>query len=274
MNNMGYTKILILFLFFMVCSRYGFSQCAVENKYFQAGEVLQYDLHIKLAISTKGGQATLSTRQVSYDGKDAYKMTLTSSSQGFARKFFKMDDTLSCIMSKDLVPLAYLKDAHEGGDYTKERVGYAYPGNGTVKARSIRHKNGEFRFDETMEFKNCTYDLLSVVFYARTLDYSTMKKGDKKNVDFISGRKKLSMQIVHDGTEKEKAADGKKYDCIKLVLKISDDAFENEEEAMKVYITNDDNRLPIRMDSKLKVGSTKALLKSYRGNLYPVKTAN
>lgn len=265
-------KFVILLCSFLVFGQYAFSQCKVENKYFQAGEVLQYDLHIKVGISTKGGYATLSTRQVTYDGKDAYKMTLTSSSQGFARKLFKLDDTLSCIMTKELVPLAYMKDAHEAGDYTKERVGYSYPGNGTVKTRSIRHKNDNFKFDETLQFNGCTYDLLSIVFYARTLDYSTMKKGDKVSVDFVSGRKKMSMQIIHDGTEREKAGDGKKYDCIKLVLKISDDAFENSEEAMKVYITNDSNRLPIRMDSKLKIGSTKAVLNSYKGNMYPVGT--
>jgi len=244
----------------------------VENKYFQPGEMLKYDLHIKLAISTKGGQATLSTRQVMYGGQEALKMSLTTNSQGFARKIFKMDDTLSCITTKELVPLAYLKDAHEGGDYTKERLGYSYPGDGTVKVRAKRDKNGTFRFDDTLTFKTCTYDLLSVVFYARTLDYSTMKKGDKKSVNFVSGRKQLIMQIIHDGTENQKSSDGTKYSCVKLVLKISDDAFEDEDEAMKVWITNDANRLPIRMDSKLKVGSTKAILKSFTGNKYPVGT--
>ncbi|NDW18133.1 DUF3108 domain-containing protein [Dysgonomonas sp. 216] len=264
----------LLSLFFLVAGiQYGFSQCEIDNIYFNAGEALTYDLHMKFGISTKAGTGTLNVKNVTYAGNDAYKMSLTTNSQGFARKIFKLDDTLSCVMSKDLVPLAFMKDAHEGDDYTRERVGYAYSGDGSVKVKAVRYKNGGFRFDETIQFNNCAYDMLSIVYFARTLDYSNMKKGNKKRVDFISGKKKLKMEIVHDGTEKQKDSNGKKHNCIKLVLKISDNAFDNEEEAMKVYITNDANRLPIRIDSKLKVGSTRAVLKSYKGNKYPLGTS-
>ncbi|SHF80803.1 DUF3108 domain-containing protein [Dysgonomonas macrotermitis] len=249
------------------------AQCSINNKYFQAGETLQYDLYIKFAATIKGGYAKLTTQNVSYAGKDAYKMTLVSESQGFARKMFELNDTLACVMTKDLVPLAYMKDAHEGGDYTKERMGYTYA-NGKVKTRSIRHKNGEFRFDETIENDACTYDLMSVLFYARTLDYSNMKDITETKVRFITGKSNVHMRIIYNGKEKVKANDGNKYNCLKLTLYIADEAFDNGKEAMKVYITDDDNRLPVRLETKLKVGSTRVMLKSYKGNKHPVNIAN
>jgi len=174
-------------------------------------------------------------------------------------------------MTKDLVPLAYLKNAKEGKDYTVERVIYTYGSQG-VSLNAKRTKNGEFRFDETIKTQSCIYDMMSVVFYARSLNYSGMKKGDTSKVDFISGRKKVNMVIEYDGIETMEANDNKKYSCIKLVLSIMDDAFSDKKEAMKVYITNDNNRMPIRLDSKLNIGSTRAILKSYKGNMHPVKT--
>ncbi|MDR1811148.1 MAG: DUF3108 domain-containing protein [Prevotella sp.] len=266
-------KLAVCSLLLAVAGLSAYSQCPAVNDYFQAGETLEYDLYIKLGfLSTKGGTARLKTVSATYEGTDAYKMTLTSSSKGAARAIFELDDTLSCYTTKDLTPLAYFKDAHEGGDYTKERQKYAYSENGQASVRSVRYKNGKLKFNELLTFDGCAYDLMSVVFYARTLDYGQMKKGKQTSIDFISGRNKLNAQIIYDGTEKIKANDGVKYNCIKLSLKISDDAFEDDKNAMKVYLTDDDNRMIVRMDSKLKVGSTKVILKSYRGTLHPVGT--
>lgn len=249
------------------------AQCSIDNKYFQAGEYLTYDLYIKFAATVKGGYASLSTQNVKYGGKDAYKMTLISESQGFARKMFELNDTLVCYTTKDLVPLAYTKDAHEGGDYTKETLGYSYP-NGKIKTRSIRHKNGNFKFDETIENDACTYDLMSVLFYARTLDYAKMNDITTTKVRFITGKSNVHMRIIYNGKEVVKANDGNKYNCLKLTLYVADEAFDNGKEAMKVYITDDDNRMPVKLETKLKVGSTRVVLKSYKGNKHPVSIAN
>lgn len=249
------------------------AQCKLNNTFFQAGEEMTYDLYFKYGIIyTKAGTSSLKTVAEKYNGTDAYKMTLLAQSTGTVRKLFSLNDTLSCYTTKDLVPLAYLKDAFEGKDYTQEHVRYTYNGQGGVSINTKRHKNGNFRFDETITSNSCMYDMMSVVFYARTLDYTSMKKGDTSKVDFISGKKKVNMIIEYDGIETVDANDDKKYSCIKLVLSIMDDAFSDKKEAMKVYITNDNNRMPVRLDSKLNIGSTRAILKSYKGNRHPVTT--
>lgn len=243
-------------------------KCKVQNNVFQAGETISLDLYFKYGLLyTKAGSSRLTVQNTTYTGKQAYKLTLYAASSGAVEKFFSLKDTITSYVTTDLVPLAFYKDAHEGGDETHEVTTYSYSGNQTtIKAK--RTKNGSQRYDETLTTTNCIYDYLSVVFYARTLDYSNMKKGDKATVEFMSGKNKMGMEIIYEGTERIKANNGKKYSCIKLSLRISDDAFADEEEAMKVYITNDNNRLVVRMDSKLKIGSTRAILKSYSGTLH------
>lgn len=250
------------------------AQCKVENKYFAAGEELSYDMYFKYGlINTKAGKSSMIVSEEKYDGKDVLKMQLIGNTKGVANKLFSLSDTLSCVMTKDLVPLAYYKNAHESGDYTIEKATYSYAGN-KIAIKTNRIRNGEFRFDEELSSESCIYDMLSVVYYARTLDYSTMMKGDKVSISCLSGKKIARMDIEDHGIEAINANDNKKYDCIKLVLVINADAFEDKKEAMTVYITNDYNRIPIRIDSKLKVGSTRAILKSYKGNLYPVKSVD
>lgn len=245
--------------------------CKIYNDVFQGGEELNYDLYFKYGILyTKAGNSKLSVTNTTYGGKNAYKMILRAQSSGAVDKLFSLNDTLTSYMSKDLVPLSFSKNAYEGKDYTIETIKYTYTSKG-VSLNTKRVKNGTERFDVEFTSTNCIYDFLSIVFYARTLDYSTMKKGSETSVEFMSGKRKVKMVIEHRGIEKMKANDGKKYNCIKLLLSISDDAFENKEEAMTVYITNDNNRMPVRIDSKLKVGSTRAILKKYKGNKHTIE---
>lgn len=244
------------------------AQCEIHNTSFKGGEFLQFDLYFKYGLLyTKAGSSTLSIENAKYKSKDAYKMMLTANSSGAAKAVFSISDTLTSYTTKKIVPLAYIKDAHEGGDYRTERATYEYSG-GTIKLRNINKKNNKLRYDTTLVSKDCMYDMLSIVYYARTLDYDNMKKGDQVTVSFLSGRKKVNMHIEHHGYENVSANDGRKYNCVKLVLMINEKAFEDKNEAMKVYITNDFNRIPIRIDSKLKVGSTRAILKKYSGQKF------
>jgi hypothetical protein len=268
MKKYTWISLIVLVLFSLDAG----AQCKMNNTFFRAGEELTYDLYYKYGlINTKAGISSLKTVAEKFNNTDAYKMTLLAESLGTARKFFKLNDTLTCYTTKDIVPLAYLKNAREGKEHTVERVIYTYGSQG-VSLNTRRVKNGEFRFEETVKSSTCMYDMMSIVFYARTLDYTEMKKGDTSKADFISGREKVSMIIEYAGIETVEANDDKKYSCIKLTLSIMDKAFSDKKEAMKVYITNDNNRLPVRLESKLNIGSTRAILKSYKGNMYPVKT--
>lgn len=245
--------------------------CSMTNTAFKEGEVLTYDLYFKYGIlNSRAGTSTISTHAVTFDSQSAYKVTLIANSEGVASKVYNVSDTLSSIFTKDLRPLKFQKNAHEGDDYTKEVATYKYSGN-EIDINTKRWKNGTDRFNVDHKSKTCIYDMVSIVPYARNLDYAKMKKGDSVKIEFISGKRKVHMEIEHSGTEKIKANNGKKYDCIKLVLSISDDAFANKEESMKVYISNDLNRMPIRIDTKLKHGSTRAMLRAYKGNRYSIK---
>ncbi|MDH6353846.1 hypothetical protein M2132_000163 [Dysgonomonas sp. PH5-45] len=244
-------------------------QCKIDNTFLLAGETLQYDLYYKLGLSPKAGWGTLRTVNTTYNGQNAYKMDLITASTGFARKIFSLNDTLTSYMSKDLSPLAYYKRAHEDDDFTDERMTYKYSGN-TVSITSTRYKNGKLRFTKSFNANQCTYDMLSVVFYARSLDYSKMAKGTRSRINFLSGKTRQNMEIVYKGAETIKANDGRKYKCYKLVLITSDDAFKNQSEAMTIYISNDANRLPVRIDTGLKVGAIRVILKKVSGTRHPV----
>lgn len=233
---------------------------------FKAGEVLTYDMYFKYGlINAKAGASTLTAEETTYENKNVYKFTLYAKSSGAAKAFFSVADTLSSYITKDLKPLAYMKDAHENSDYTVERASYQYPASGKVELRGKRIKNGELKFDTLLVSDVPVYDMISILYYARTFDYSSMKKGDRVSVSYFTGRRMENMDIQYRGLQTIQANDGREYNCIKLVMILNEKAFDDGNEAMTVYISNDQNKVPIRIDSKLKLGSTRIIIKEYKG---------
>jgi len=246
------------------------AQCEIINNAFQAGEELTYDVYFKYGlIHKKAGLATLKIKNDTYKSREAYRMSMIANSTGLAKKIFTLSDTMFCYMSKAIEPLSYTKYAHEGGDHTKEYITYDYS-SGNVNVHAKLTRNDKLRHDTIITSTQCIYDMMTVIYFARTLDFAQMKKGDSKNSMLINGRSKVEMKINHNGKEQIEGNDGKKYDCIVLTLVINTSAFEDQKEAMKIYITNDENRIPIRINSKLKVGSTYAVIKKISGNKHPL----
>ncbi|MFA6359407.1 MAG: DUF3108 domain-containing protein [Dysgonamonadaceae bacterium] len=268
MKNKKLHSLVILLLFAVSLSSIG--QTKIKNNAFDAGEQLTYDLYYKYGIlNMKGGNATLNTESTVYNGTDAYKMTLHATTGGLINSIYNVDDTLTGFVDKNIVPLLFTKGATEGKDYTRERQIYKYQ-NGETFIRTIRHRNGKLSFDENITTERCTYDMMSVLAFARTLDYSNMKRGDNTHVQFISGRRLVNMYIRYLGTISMKVNNGKTYDALELSLMILDKAFVDQEEAMNVWITNDENKLPLQINTKLKIGTMRAVLKDFSGNKHPL----
>jgi len=164
----------------------------------------------------------------------------------------------------DLRPLLFTKNAFEGKDYSREVQSFSYAEDG-IKVRTNRIFNGKKKFEETITTHECTYDYLSVLALIRNLDYSDMEPGDQKQIRFLSGREIVNMAVNHNGTSVIKANDGQTYNTIQISLTIYDKAFENKKEAISASLTDDTNRVPIVINTHLKIGAIRAVLKNVTG---------
>jgi hypothetical protein len=253
---------LLIFLFVFQPSN---AQCKINNTAFTSGENIEYDLYFNFGLfRARAGKGSLSVTEANYRGVNSLKTVMLLNTSGLAGNIYSVSDTLTSYIDKDMRPLLFTKEAHEGGDYSIERQSYTYEGN-IIKIRSLRNFNGEERFDEVFESDKCTYDYLSVLSMIRNIDFSGMKPGERKFIQFISGKKAVNMYVNYQGISKIKANDGKRYEVIDLTLTIHDDAFENQKDALKASLTNDSNRVPIIIDTSLNIGSIRAVMKNATG---------
>ncbi|NLX66093.1 MAG: DUF3108 domain-containing protein [Bacteroidales bacterium] len=266
-NQRAKTIFVSLFLLFYITG--ADAQCRLTNTTFTSGEEIKYDLYLNLGFfNARAGRGSLSVTDANYRGENAYKMVMMFNTTGLAGNIYTVNDTLTSFIDKDLRPLLFTKEASEGKDYSVERQSYTYDGE-KIKIRVFRIMNGKEQFDEVVTTDDCTYDYLSILPYIRNLDYEGMKSGDRYPIRFIAGRKPVNMYVNYQGISSVKANNGKNYEVINLTMIILDDAFSNQKEALKASITNDENRIPVIIDTTLKFGSIKAVLKDVSGTRHP-----
>lgn len=245
------------------------AQCGMVNTAFKSGEKISYDLYFKYGIlNARAGKGSLSITEANYKGERAYKTHMLLNTSGLAGSVYTVNDTLTSFVDMNVRPLLFTKEAFEGSDYSTEKQAYSYNKN-TISVRAIRTWNGKPDFDEVVTTDKCAYDYLSVLLYVRNIDFSGMKKGDRKSIHFLSGKNIVTMYVNYLGNATVKANDGKRYEVINLSMTIFDKAFPDQREAIRASLTNDQNRIPVIIDTVLKIGSVRAVLKSVSGERHP-----
>ncbi len=264
-------RILLLLVVLQLLPAASYAQCGIENTAFKSGEQLSYDLYFNWKfIWVKVGFANMDTRLTTFEGKEAWKSYLSTSTSPKYDKYFALRDTLLSYCNTDLSPLYFRKGAHEGDRYYIDEIWYSYPDN---LCRLKKHRvdaDGEQHWKTSM-YKSCIYDMMSILLRARNFDASKMKKNQVIPLPISDARRLSNSWLVYRGKENFKTNETKeKYRC--LVFSFYEREDDKSKELLRFYITDDQNHLPMRIDLFLSFGSAKAFLKSYKGVRSPMSS--
>lgn len=245
------------------------SMCGIENRAFQGGERLTYDLYFNWKfVWVKVGKATMNTDKTTYQGQSAFKASLVTGGNPKLDKFFTMRDTLLSYCTTDIVPLYFRKGAREGKRYYVDELWYSYPNNTCKLKQHAVKKSGEHVWKES-RYKDCIYDMMSIFLRARNYDASTLKKGDKIAMPISDARKLSHSWLTYRGKENFKVESTKeKFRC--LVFSFIERENGQNKELIRFYVTDDQNHIPVRLDMFLSFGSAKAYLNNYKGVRSPL----
>jgi len=114
-------------------------------------------------------------------------------------------------------------------------------------------------------------DVLSAIYYARNIDFSKAKINDKIPFSMFLDYEVFNMYVRYLGKELVKTRYGT-FRTIKFKpLLVEGTIFEGGEK-MTVWVTDDANRIPIRIESPIVVGKVKVDMMSYANIRYPLSS--
>ncbi len=229
-----------------------FKYRTVKNTAFQAGEKLTYRLHYGLIDAA---QATLEVKKVErkISGRSLYRVIGKGKSIGSFNWFFKVDDRYeSYIDEEGIFPWVFIRRVNEGG--YKINQDYTF----------IQNKGKVKEGDKEYKAPTNVQDMISSYYYARTLDFSNAKKGDIFEFDSFVDGEVYPLKIKFLGREKVKIRKGK-YNALKFSPVVQVDRIFKNEDDLQVWISDDENKIPLLAKAKILFGSIKMELTDYEG---------
>jgi hypothetical protein len=229
---------------------------------FQEGEWFKFRIHYGMMTA---GYATLAVNKEMYKQKKVYHVVGRGTTNGMAKVFFKVEDRYESYFDrKTIVPYRFIRKINEGG-YTKDteilfnhNASYA-----TVKD----YKNN--KTSVTAISKN-VQDMISSFYYLRSKDISTMSIGETVEMDMFFDNENYGFKMKFLGRETIKTKFGK-IKTLKFRPYVQSGRVFKAQESLTVWVSDDANKIPLRIKAELAVGSLKADLNAFKGLKHPFK---
>lgn len=227
---------------------------------FKSGEWLRYKMSYSGFL--RAGTAVLEVDEKEYQGKKVYHTKGTGWTSGMIKWFFEVDDFYESYFDKENIkPYVFKRKIYEGG-YKKHTITTF---NHEVKKAYVQ--DFTLQKDTLVAFNN-VQDMLSSFYYLRSLDISKIKVGDEIKLDMFFDEETFPFRLKFLGKQSLRTHIGKLETLVFRPYVLSGRVFK-EQESVTIWISNDTNKIPLKLKADLRVGSLTAELEDYRGLANP-----
>lgn len=248
---MRFSKILILFFLL------SFGVAAQESA-FKGGEFLKFRVRYG-PFNTS--YATLLLKNATYEGKEVFHVVGKGETTGLAKLFFKVDDTYESYFDKQNgKPYFFNRDIYEGG-YTK-KLHFFFNHN----QNNVRIKNLENNQEKTISIDNTIKDVVTALYHFRNdPKMNHLKENEEVNLDMIFDDDEIfKFRLRFLGKERISTKFG---DINTLIFRplVQDGRVFKEQESLTLWVSDDANKIPVKVKASLRVGSLIGELIDFNG---------
>ena len=243
-------KLSILILLFV--STYSFSQ----KKAYDDGEWLKFRVHYGLITA---GEATLEVKREILDATEVYHVIGFGETKGMASWFFPVEDHYESYIIKDKdLPKRFIRKIDEGGHTKDVQIDFNHH---TQNATIIDYENGDER---VVSFPVEAQDMVSSFYYLRNnLDSKDIQENDEFELDMFFDRENYKFKLKFLGREILNTEFGK-VSCLVFRPYVQSGRVFKEKESLTIWVSDDDNKIPLLIKADLAVGSLKASLIEFK----------
>lgn len=221
------------------------------------GETLKYNIGWSFIVA---GVAQLqTTRIVDSNGTLAYELRADANSHSIIDALFKVRDiNISWLDITAKKSLGYWQSVREGKYARDEWLAFNYANNTYNNHRQDRDGNIK---TQKMTFEGEeVLDMLSALYYVRL---QPLPEKGEIYFDIVNRQKQYPLKVTVLGKKKVKVKAGE-FNCIVVEPQFSGEGiFTAKGKSLKVWLTDDERRLPVKMSVEVFIGSVTAELTEY-----------
>ncbi|MFT4879979.1 MAG: hypothetical protein ACI87V_002118 [Flavobacteriales bacterium] len=224
---------------------------------FQTGESLSYELVYQWGlIWTNAGMANFTVRDTVVNNETYWHFVGHGKSYKKWDWFYAVDSKYESYSNYKLESLRFLRYGSEGSNI--------YDRDYHVKQDSIYYRikddAPESRYG-VMEYRKNALDVVTAIYHCRALDFKNMTKGEKVPLNFYLDGAFYDSYLRFEGKVTwTDPRTNEEIDCILFRPSLIKGTIFKEGEHMEVYVTDDESRTPVYIETDLKVGKAKIYL--------------
>ncbi|MBQ2966250.1 MAG: DUF3108 domain-containing protein [Bacteroidales bacterium] len=241
-----------------------------EKLAFGPGETMEFILHYKWgSINTDVGHATVRLDSLTFNGEKAFCCSASGRTTKFFDIFFKVREEFKSWFTRDgLRPLKFTRDTYEGGYEARNTYLYDWnPSDPHIDADIYTSKMGDVSM--TLPLTPCTFDLPALFFFARNMDVDNVEPGRRYPMTFAIDDEVFNVYFILYGRETIKVKGIGTVKTIRFAAKLLEGEVFKGEEDMMIWVTDDENRLPVYFEAPLRVGVAAGRMSGYGGLKHP-----
>jgi len=230
---------------------------STKEPVFKIGEELKYRMRYGFITAA---EATLQIQDtdIKFNDRPVYHLFAQGNTSGMFDIFYKVRNRYdSYIDQGDMLPYFYTENIREA-NYRR-----------TDKVRFYQDEKKIVANKGTFKGANQTFDLVSAYYFARGLDITGISVGEKIKINYFLDDGVSELEIQYLGKERIKTALGY-FNCLKLSPSIQPGRIFRNNSKLYLWITDDGNRIPVKAQSDILVGSLTMEITDAKGLKYPL----
>ena len=230
---------------------------------FKAGEWFEFRVNY---LFFNASYASLETQNDTINGIPVLHAKGYGKTIGLARLFFKVEDYYESYFNpKTGEPLRFIRNTYEGG-YTKNvQIDFDHE----LKIAHVNNKKSKEKND--FKIKPRVQDMLSAFYYLRNyFPKEEIKINESFNINMFFDNENYEFKLKLLGVEDVKTKFGI-VECLKFRPIVQSGRVFREKESLTIWITNDKNHVPIRIQADIAVGAVKIDLENFKNLKHPFK---
>ncbi len=229
----------------------------LNNRAFGVGERLVFDVNYLNITAGEAVMAIPSTDSVA--GRQCFKVEFSVNSTPFFSSIYRVEDRYYTFIDVEaIVPWRFEQHIREGS-YRRDFI---------ADFDQVRHvaKTTEGSY----EIPEYVLDIMSAFYYARLLDYSNFKVGEGPTLFNFYKDKSNELKVRFLGRQELEVEAGT-FNTIVIEPLVKEGGLFKSEGRIVIWLTDDELKIPVRVNTKVIIGSIDTELREYSGLRGPLK---
>ena len=232
-------------------------QTNAQEKAFDTGEWFKFRIHYGMFTAS---YATMQVEDGVVNGKEMYHIKGRGKSTGLLSLFFKVDDDYQTYFDKKTgEPSKFIRKIDEGGHTKDIQIDFDHD----KKIALVNDKKHKAKTSH--KINKGTQDMMSAFYYLRNnVDTKNLIIGQEIQINLFFDKENFDFKLKFLGREFVETKFGK-VASLKFRPYVQSGRVFKEKESLTVWISDDKNKVPLRLQAELAVGAIKADLEAYKG---------